>query len=116
MESNTLVPGDAADPVAPPPAAPDRRTARFFDLAGWLWMLGCVLFATTAGRLLPQLAEPGGWHTAWLALAAQTTPVAQAETPPPRAQPVAPTQATAGVREGPELDALTPVVLLRIYQ
>nr|WP_315241417.1 hypothetical protein [uncultured Albidiferax sp.] len=57
-------------PSAPVADAPNATSAHYFDRAGCVWIVACVLLAGMAGRMLPSLVEPGGVRQALAALAA----------------------------------------------
>lgn len=79
MNFEPFMPFERADSLAPPvKVVSDPSKLSYFDRAGLVWILACVLFATTAGRLLPKLAEPNGLRTALTALGG--APGHQAET------------------------------------
>nr|WP_315188964.1 hypothetical protein [uncultured Albidiferax sp.] len=101
-------------PVAEAGQTPSAPPAHYFDRAGCVWIVACVLLAGTAGRMLPSLAEPGGVRHALVALGLGSAPedTAKATTvaglPPHSANPV---EAT---RDGPakqEIGPLVPAIL-----
>jgi hypothetical protein len=109
MNFEPFMPFEQADPMVAPPVTEAPRTpptAHFFDRTGCVWMVVCVLFALAATRLLPQLTQPDGWHTTWMALVAGVT--ATEATATAGAQPSQPPQPTP---VKPDAAALAPVVL-----
>lgn len=108
MNFEPFMPFEPADPLVPPVVAESGLPkAHFFDRAGLVWIVMCVLFATASGRLLPKLAEPDGLRNTLVALGvlsvrpletAETTKAARTTTvaslPQQGANPSQPTRAT----------------------
>ncbi|WP_295955045.1 hypothetical protein [Rhodoferax sp.] len=121
MNFEPFMPFEPSEPLVPPAVVKSSvPKAHYFDRVGLVWIVACVLFATSAGQLLPKLAEPDGVRNTLVALGvASARPVETAETtkathtttvaslPPQGANPSQPTRATQAKQEaGPLVSAV----------
>ncbi|BDT67334.1 hypothetical protein os1_15100 [Comamonadaceae bacterium OS-1] len=113
MNFEPFEPFDRSEPLVPPPVV-DAPPARYFDRAGCVWIVACVLLAGTVGRLSPVLTQPGGLHQALAALGLGSDPGARTQTNTTvaslPAQGAKPSEATRGVPVKQEVGPLVPAI------
>ncbi|WP_367849931.1 hypothetical protein [Rhodoferax sp. WC2427] len=114
MNFEPFDPFERSEPLPPPPLA-DKPSAHYFDRAGCVWIVACVLLAGSAGRLLPALAEPGGLHHALVVLGLAQEPADGGKAPTTvaslPAQDAKPSQPIRDVLFKQEIGPLVPAIL-----
>jgi hypothetical protein len=117
MNFEPFKPFERTQPLPPSVAAESTPPSHYFDRVGLVWIVACVLFAVTGGRLLPQLARPDGLRNTLVALGAVAArPVEAAKTSHPTTmaslplQGANPRQATPGGQVKQEAGPLSPVL------
>jgi hypothetical protein len=101
-------------PPAPVAGANPPPPAHYFDRAGCVWIVACMLLAGGAGRMLPSLAEPGGVRQALVALGLGSAPDSTAKATTVAGLPLHsknPAEATRDVQVKQEIEPLVPAVL-----
>ena len=66
MQHPSFDPHETFDPAAATaePDVNDTAAGEFFDSAGLLWIVACLVIAFAAGHWIPRLSEPGAWGAA----------------------------------------------------